>query len=246
MRRYVWMTLFLAVACLFNPVFPLAFSNYMFGMMSTLAVLLFFFSLELLKPRLSIASITDRMPGDRVLESALILGWSDLMRDAKSGVLHLEYAFTPDSSLDCLKLWSSSTVRGHWHLACGYWTSASAIHDKGIHFEDGFRSESLTDNLEFIMQHQHAFSWPPNFRRTSLLQIKLPTEQEITAAADSVRDAYSHINSFSAGTATCVSRNGSRKRQQPREQCENYIRWKSFLEPDPGRASNLVSSLRSG
>jgi hypothetical protein len=29
----------------------------------------------------------------RMLESVVILGWSDLMKDAKSGVLHLEYAF---------------------------------------------------------------------------------------------------------------------------------------------------------
>jgi hypothetical protein len=136
----------------------------------------------------------DKAPSlGRILESAVILGWSDLMKDAKSGALHLEYAFTPDSSLDCLKLWSS-TVRGHWHLACGYWMSASAIHGKGVYFEDGFRSGSLTDNLEFIMQHQHAFSWSPDFGRTGLLQIKLPTEQEITAAADSVRDAYCHVS----------------------------------------------------
>ncbi len=69
MRRYVWMTLFLAVACLFNPVFPVPFSNYISGLVSTFAVLLFFFSLELLKPtpRLSIASITDRMPGSESL-----------------------------------------------------------------------------------------------------------------------------------------------------------------------------------
>ena len=69
MRRYVWMTLFLLVACLFNPVLTLPFSNYIFGLVSALAVLLFFFSLELLqpKPRLSIASITDRMPGSESL-----------------------------------------------------------------------------------------------------------------------------------------------------------------------------------
>lgn len=61
MRRYVWMTLFLVVAALINPIFPVRFSNYVFGIVSAFAVLLFFFSLELLqpKPRLSIASITD-------------------------------------------------------------------------------------------------------------------------------------------------------------------------------------------
>jgi hypothetical protein len=57
MRRYVWMTLFLLVAGLFNPVFPIPFSNYISSIVSAFAVLLFFFSLELLQPktRLSIA-----------------------------------------------------------------------------------------------------------------------------------------------------------------------------------------------
>ncbi len=69
MRRYVWMSLFLVVASLFNPVVPIPFSNYVFGIVSCFALLLFFFSLELLKPnpRLSIASITDRMPGSESL-----------------------------------------------------------------------------------------------------------------------------------------------------------------------------------
>lgn len=68
MRQYIWMTLFLVVACVLNPVFALAFSKYMFAMVSTLAILLFFFSLELVKPRrVSIASITDRMPGSESL-----------------------------------------------------------------------------------------------------------------------------------------------------------------------------------
>ena len=69
MRRYVWMILFLLVVFLFNPVVPVPFSNYIFGIVSVSAVLLFFFSLELLRPkrRLSIASITDRMPGSEAL-----------------------------------------------------------------------------------------------------------------------------------------------------------------------------------
>jgi uncharacterized protein DUF6804 len=69
MRRYVWMTLFLVVACLLNPVFPVPFSSYISNILSAFALLLFFFSLELLKPepRLSIASITDRVPGSESL-----------------------------------------------------------------------------------------------------------------------------------------------------------------------------------
>jgi hypothetical protein len=69
MRRYVWMTLFFVVACIFNPVLPVRFSTYISGIVSTCAILLFFFSLELLqpKPRLSVASITYRMPGSESL-----------------------------------------------------------------------------------------------------------------------------------------------------------------------------------
>src|ERR1700693_1138772 len=51
MHRYVWMTMFVVVASLFNPVFPIPLSNYVFGVASGFAVLLFFFSLELLQPR---------------------------------------------------------------------------------------------------------------------------------------------------------------------------------------------------
>lgn len=69
MRRYAWMILFLMVACLFNPFFPVRLSNYISDWTIAFASLLFFFSLELLKPkpRLSIASITNRMPGSESL-----------------------------------------------------------------------------------------------------------------------------------------------------------------------------------
>lgn len=69
MRRFVWMALFVVVVCLFNPVFPVPSSSYIFAIATAFALLLFFFSVELLqlKPRLSIASITDRMPGSESL-----------------------------------------------------------------------------------------------------------------------------------------------------------------------------------
>lgn len=69
MHRYVWMGMFLVVACLFNPVFPIPFSTNIFLGASTLAVVLFFFSLNLLQPtpRLTIASITNSLPGSESL-----------------------------------------------------------------------------------------------------------------------------------------------------------------------------------
>ena len=64
MRRYVWMILFVVVAGLFDPVFPVPFSHYISDLVSTFAIFLFFLSLELLKPKatLSAASTAGRVP----------------------------------------------------------------------------------------------------------------------------------------------------------------------------------------
>jgi Family of unknown function (DUF6804) len=69
MRRYVWMSLFLLAVSLFNPVLPLVLSRSIYGLVSLLTALLFFFSVELLQPkrRLTIASITSRGPGSESL-----------------------------------------------------------------------------------------------------------------------------------------------------------------------------------
>ncbi|HTR24770.1 MAG TPA: hypothetical protein VMI10_12370 [Terriglobales bacterium] len=133
---------------------------------------------------------------DRLLESAVIQSWPDLMKDSKAGSLHLEYAFAPDNSLDYLTLWSSR-LRGEWDLVCDYWLSTFAPHDRGIHFKNGFRSEDLAHTLEFIMQHQRTFAPLPNLGRAGLLQIHAPTGEASQAAAKSLSDAFCHIDSFS-------------------------------------------------
>jgi flagellar biosynthesis protein FlhB len=66
-RRYVWMILFLVVAGLFNPVFPVPFSIYISSIVSTFALFLFFLSLELLKPESRRATIIDRAQEGRSL-----------------------------------------------------------------------------------------------------------------------------------------------------------------------------------
>jgi len=134
---------------------------------------------------------------DRLLESAVVQSWPDLMKGATSGSLHLEYGFAPDNSLDYLTLWSS-TVQGQWDLVCDYWMSSAMSHNRGIHFKDGFRSEGLSYALGFIMLHQRTFSPLPNFGRTGLLRIKVPTAEETRATAKSLSDAFCRVNSFSA------------------------------------------------
>ena len=143
---------------------------------------------------------------DRMLESAVIQSWPDLMNGVTAGSLHLEYAFAPDNSLDYLMLWSSK-LRGEWDLVCDYWMSTFAPHKKGIQFKNGFQSEDLAHTLEFIMQHQHTFSPLPNLGRSGTLQVQAPSGEESQAAAASLKDAFCSIDSFSGEAAplhSCV------------------------------------------
>lgn len=100
---------------------------------------------------------------ERILESAIVVSWADLMRGTEAGLIHIEYGFAPDATLDYLKVWSSIT-RGHWLLACEYWMSASTCHSTGVRFENGYESEGLAHILESAMQHQNSFVLPPEPR----------------------------------------------------------------------------------
>ena len=131
---------------------------------------------------------------ERILESAVVVSWADLMKSAPSGLIHIQYDFARDGSLDYLQVWSSIT-RGHWLLACAYWMSPSKFHDRGAHFDNGYQSEGLAHILEVVMQHQNAFAPPPNLGRQGLLKITPPTEEEATAAAASLREAFDRVNS---------------------------------------------------
>jgi len=67
--KYMWIGLFAAVACIFNPIRPISLSPSLFLVLDALTLVLFMVSLRGLetKSRLSIASITDRTPGSESL-----------------------------------------------------------------------------------------------------------------------------------------------------------------------------------
>ncbi len=131
---------------------------------------------------------------ERMLESAVIVSWADLIHDAQPGLIHIEYGFAPAGTLDYLKVWSSLT-RGHWLLACEYWMSASTFHGTGVRFDNGYASEGLAHILEFVMQHQSEFDLPMNRGRQGLLQISTPTQEECVAAGVSVHEALDRLGS---------------------------------------------------
>lgn len=70
-RRYLWTTAFAALALIFNPVLrgALTIDPALFLVLDATAVILFIVSLQVLKnrPRMSLASITDRTPGSESL-----------------------------------------------------------------------------------------------------------------------------------------------------------------------------------
>ena len=119
---------------------------------------------------------------ERILESAVVRYWDDLMRGTHTGLIHIEYGFAAGGTVDYLKVWSSIT-RGHWLLACQYWMSANTFHVGGASFSNGYQSEELASILELVMQRQNRFVLPPNLGRQGLLQISTPTAEEIAAAA---------------------------------------------------------------
>ena len=142
---------------------------------------------EILMGKLAIVKPNRIQNLERVLESAVVVSWADLTRGCQSGLVHIEYGFSPSGTLDYLQVWSSIR-RGYWLLACSYWMSPSQLHDSGVHFDNGYQSEGLAHTLGVVMQHQSAFALPPNLGRQGLLQITTPTEMESMAAAASMRD----------------------------------------------------------
>jgi hypothetical protein len=137
---------------------------------------------------------------DQILESAIVVSWADLMHGTEAGLIHIEYGFAPGGTLNYLKVWSSIT-RGHWLLACEYWMSPTTFHDTGISFDNGYQSEGLAHILGFVMQHQDAFTLPPNLGRQGLLQICTPTLEERAAAVAAVNHAFERLGSALAEPA---------------------------------------------
>lgn len=67
--KYVWAAGFVAIAVVFNPVVPLLLSRRTFIWLDLVSLMTFLISLAFLKsqPRLSMPSITNRMPGSQSL-----------------------------------------------------------------------------------------------------------------------------------------------------------------------------------
>jgi len=138
---------------------------------------------------------SERQCWERILESAAIMSWADLVRNAQTDLIQIEYGFAAGGTIDYLKFWVSIS-RGHWLLALEYRTSLSDSHDTGVHFENGYQSDTLKHVLQTVMQHQAEFSLPVDFGRQGLLQIATPTQQESVVASALVNETLHQLGSL--------------------------------------------------
>jgi hypothetical protein len=129
---------------------------------------------------------------DRILTSAVVLSWEDLLHVSQRGLIHIEYA--PGKSLEYLKIWQL-TGKGEWSLVCEYWmpNGTTAATRDGMTFSNDYSSAGLAGMLEVIMQHQDSFTASLILPGAGLIQVSLPTNQESVAAAECMRHAYQSL-----------------------------------------------------
>ena len=129
---------------------------------------------------------------DRILTSAVVLNWEDLLHVSQRGLIHIEYA--PGKSLEYLKIWQL-TGKGEWSLVCEYWMSneTTVATRNRMTFSNDYHSAGLAGMLELIMQHQDSFTASLIAPGAGLIQVTLPTDKEGVAATDCMRHAYESL-----------------------------------------------------
>jgi hypothetical protein len=125
---------------------------------------------------------------DRILESAVVLSWKDLLHPSQKGLIHIEYA--PATRLQYLKIWQL-TKKGQWSLVCEYWMPNGSTESPpgGMTFSNDYHSAGLAEMLEVIMEHQDNFA-PALTPGAGLIQVTLPTEQEDLASGERMGHVY--------------------------------------------------------
>jgi hypothetical protein len=142
---------------------------------------------------------------DRILQSAVVLSWKDLLHVSQKGLIHIDYA--PGPSLQHLKIWQLAGT-GSWSLICEYWMrQGEAVSPvTGLTFSNDYHSEGLAQMLEVIMQHQGRFMTSFCRSGAGLIQVTPPTEQERRAASACMRDAYDGLGfAFDCIPSTAVA-----------------------------------------
>jgi hypothetical protein len=143
-----------------------------------------------------------RVQINRVLESAVVLSWNDLVKGLHRVIIHVEYGIAPEPSLQYLKIWLSRTP-GMWDLICEYWISPgpSLIPAAGLTFSNGYYSSDLEQILEQTIQHRDGFSDPLCGKSgVNLIRVPAPTEDDTLNARTCISEAYGRLGLVYAST----------------------------------------------
>ena len=149
---------------------------------------------------------TVKIPIYRMLESAVVLSWRDLVKTSSRDLIQVEYGTAPERSLQYLKIWRLAG-RGAWNLICEYWMclGSSPVPKAGLTFSNGYNSAALAEMLEFIMQHQNSFSATFGTSSVGLLQVQTPTKEATSTARNCMSEAYKRIGPANEGTSGGVA-----------------------------------------
>ncbi len=124
---------------------------------------------------------------DRILESAVILGWKDLGQSCGEGMVQLEYHVGREGAVEYLKMWCANG-RGYLSLVCDY--SVNPGWSGGPRFANGYHSRELGRLLEAIMMNQTMFQHACQAGNNVLLQVGSPTEEQIATANQRMTETF--------------------------------------------------------
>lgn len=125
----------------------------------------------------------------RILQSAVILSWDDLMPPATTGSVHIEYGSGASGAIDFLKVFSSTTW-GYWKLVCELWVSANWGHTLGMSFGDIPCPRRFAQTIQKLMQHENELS---GSSCNGMIQITPPTEAEREDASNCLTEVFDHL-----------------------------------------------------
>ena len=105
-------------------------------------------------------------------------------------MVQIEYHVGAEHSIEYLKIWSATT-RGYLSLVCDYAVAAHRPNGAGARFTNGFHSRDLGRFLDSILMNQNLFSHHGVANRNVIIQVKPPTEEQVTVAQQRVTEALS-------------------------------------------------------
>jgi hypothetical protein len=124
---------------------------------------------------------------DQALELAVVASWDELVVAGESCAIHVEYVDLSRLPVSSLEVWMIKN-RGYGTLVCRYSVPASnssvpRLGGGPMHFANSYRSQTLADNLDFIMRNQRQFSRPIDHSIHGLVQIDRPSKEAQNYAA---------------------------------------------------------------